>query len=305
MKKPDKDSPRRMSEETKGRLKNAAASAAGGIFIGAVSPLFMSMTEAKDDSQEKPVEATNNKETLSHPELVDDEVSVATGVSDDMSFGEAFAAARAEVGAGGVFEWHGGLYGTYYADEWNSMSGAEKAEYGKHFAWNNIDRTGSDVSHHSVSHTAENPSHEENSSHEGVNHTAQTVSKPDNIDNFEEEEDDIDIVSVTHDDIPDDEIEILGIMHEDPSDSLMAENLTDDIITIVNVDDDPTFAYIDEPQHVYTDDPGVYTEEPDIETDITDESQIVTYTGTDDLPQQDIIQPDDTITFDSSCDFMA
>jgi hypothetical protein len=39
-----------------------------------------------------------------------------------MSFSEAFAAARHEVGAGGVFEWHGNVYGTYYANEWQGFS---------------------------------------------------------------------------------------------------------------------------------------------------------------------------------------
>lgn len=54
---------------------------------------------------------------------------VATSVSDDMSFGEAFAAARAEVGPGGVFEWRGNVYNTYHAEEWNSMSAAERDEF--------------------------------------------------------------------------------------------------------------------------------------------------------------------------------
>ena len=47
-------------------------------------------------------------------------------VSDSQSFSEAFDAARAEVGPGGVFHWHGGIYNTYTADEWNAMSDAEK-----------------------------------------------------------------------------------------------------------------------------------------------------------------------------------
>lgn len=50
-------------------------------------------------------------------------------VNDAMSFSEAFAAARAQVGAGGVFEWHGGVYGTYYAEEWNNMTAEQKAEF--------------------------------------------------------------------------------------------------------------------------------------------------------------------------------
>ena len=50
-------------------------------------------------------------------------------VNDDMSFGEAFAAARAEVGPGGVFHWHGGIYNTYSADEWNAMSVEQKHDF--------------------------------------------------------------------------------------------------------------------------------------------------------------------------------
>lgn len=49
--------------------------------------------------------------------------------NDDLSFKEAFEAARAELGPGGVFHWHGGIYGTYYADEWNAMSEEEKAQF--------------------------------------------------------------------------------------------------------------------------------------------------------------------------------
>ena len=50
-------------------------------------------------------------------------------VNQDMSFGEAFEAARAEVGPGGVFHWHGGIYNTYTADEWNSMSEGQKHDF--------------------------------------------------------------------------------------------------------------------------------------------------------------------------------
>ena len=59
-------------------------------------------------------------------------LDVATCVDDDMSFGEAFAAARDEVGAGGVFLWRGNLYGTYYRTEWDSMTDEQKDEYWQH-----------------------------------------------------------------------------------------------------------------------------------------------------------------------------
>ena len=50
-------------------------------------------------------------------------------VSDDLSFGEAFAQARAEVGSGGVFHWHGGIYNTYTAAEWNAMTIEQKHDF--------------------------------------------------------------------------------------------------------------------------------------------------------------------------------
>ena len=48
---------------------------------------------------------------------------------NDMPFGEAFEAARAEVGPGGVFIWHGGIYNTYTADEWNAMTPQQKSDF--------------------------------------------------------------------------------------------------------------------------------------------------------------------------------
>ena len=50
-------------------------------------------------------------------------------VDQSMSFGEAFEAARQEVGAGGVFHWHGGIYNTYTAAEWNSMTPEEHNQF--------------------------------------------------------------------------------------------------------------------------------------------------------------------------------
>lgn len=48
---------------------------------------------------------------------------------DSLSFREAFDAARAEMGAGGVFRWHGNLYNTYTADEWNAMNADDQDEF--------------------------------------------------------------------------------------------------------------------------------------------------------------------------------
>lgn len=52
-------------------------------------------------------------------------LKVAT-VSDSMSFNHAFEAARAQVGAGGVFTWRGHIFNTYTEAEWKAMSHEDK-----------------------------------------------------------------------------------------------------------------------------------------------------------------------------------
>ena len=77
---------------------------------------------------------------------------VAT-VSDDMSFAEAFAAARAQVGAGGVFQWHGAVFNTYTVEEWNAMSEAEHQQFAHQV------HTEVDASHVDTQHIASNTHH--------------------------------------------------------------------------------------------------------------------------------------------------
>lgn len=82
--------------------------------------------ETVAEVKEKPVmPAPNPEEVL----LATDEGVRIAQVNDDVSFSEAFADARRQVGAGGVFEWRGHVYGTYYEDEWNNMSTDERAQY--------------------------------------------------------------------------------------------------------------------------------------------------------------------------------
>ena len=89
--------------------------------------------QAKVEAEPEPVVlAAEDKAVLysqvGHVEIYS-EAPIAHGVDDSMSFSEAFAAARAEVGPGGVFHYRGGDYGTYYADEWQSMSKEERDLY--------------------------------------------------------------------------------------------------------------------------------------------------------------------------------
>lgn len=233
------------------------AGAGAGLLIGGLSTMLMGMKSADsapDSRNGNDTGSGSNREELSHPEWVDDQVQVATGVSDDMSFGAAFAAARAEVGAGGCFEWHGNLYGTYTADEWNSMTAEQRAEYGDHFNWNSIDHSGSDVAAHS-SHSAASEGHQAPADA----HTAQAPAP--------ETDDDIEVVSV---DGPDgnggymaqtgtqaepvqmsasqqdsQEIEIIGVVHDDASGRNIGQMTVDgQEVILIDVDGDMEFDYV-------------------------------------------------------------
>ena len=49
-----------------------------------------------------------------------------TVMDDSLNFKQAFAAARAEIGADGLFQWRGNIYSTCTAEEWNAKTTEEK-----------------------------------------------------------------------------------------------------------------------------------------------------------------------------------
>ena len=108
-----------------------------GILLGA-SAAAVAQTMAPKPEPIKDEEIENNDD------VAGDTVEISGKVNDGMSFSEAFAAARAEVGPGGMFTWHGNSYSTFTADEWDGMSAAERAEYSRLIAPH--------VQHHDVAH---------------------------------------------------------------------------------------------------------------------------------------------------------
>ncbi len=60
---------------------------------------------------------------------INDAPEVCASVYDEMSFGDAFSTARADVGAGGVFEWKGNLYNTYTEEEWDAFTAEDQGQY--------------------------------------------------------------------------------------------------------------------------------------------------------------------------------
>lgn len=111
--------------------KHVTLGGVSGILMGA-GLLYAGQAAAQTlNSEEKPEE---KPEDVVAPEQGETSHTLENGlqvaaVNDEMSFGEAFAAARAEVGPGGVFHWHGGIYNTYTADEWNNMSVQQKHDF--------------------------------------------------------------------------------------------------------------------------------------------------------------------------------
>lgn len=97
--------------------KQVSIGAASGILIGVAGVLFSSSAIMEDDAD------GDQNETVHHSGASGAAVSEdyqLDSVSDDMTFSDAFAAARAELGPGGVFEWHGNLYTTDTVEEWNA-----------------------------------------------------------------------------------------------------------------------------------------------------------------------------------------
>ena len=82
-----------------------------GILMGA-GTMYASQ---KFTTDETPVVDESNEQPLQE-----------ASVEGCQSFRDAFRAARAELGAGGIFRWHGNIYNTYTAEEWNAMSTEEK-----------------------------------------------------------------------------------------------------------------------------------------------------------------------------------
>jgi len=56
-------------------------------------------------------------------------IDISQRVTNDMSFDQAYASAREEVGPGGVFWWHGNVYNTYTVEEWQGLSLAQRQEF--------------------------------------------------------------------------------------------------------------------------------------------------------------------------------
>lgn len=223
--------------------KRVGIGAAAGIVLGGAGIAYAHAPQqetptADDEAAQADAEAMNSangRATASsasavHPAWADESISVATGVTDDMSFSEAFAAARAEVGKGGAFEWHGKIYGTYYATEWDSMSADEKNDYASHFSWTDTDAPTQTTHHESHTPKYEDHTADVHGGGEDVNPIKPTpVVNPD--------------PTPTPTPTPDnDTVQVLGVVHDDEHNVNVAA-ISDDgqDIYLVDADNDLKF----------------------------------------------------------------
>ena len=205
----------------KGTWRKVATGMGTGILLGGVSSFLMGSTVVTPEDGEITGGNTttgggSNEEQEVIIGLEDGDVDIATSVNDDMSFSEAFAAARAEVGGGGAFVWNGNVYSTYTAEEWDAMTDAQKEEYYDNLNWSKEDTVAEEkpeveVEIHST--TPENP-----------------VEEP-----MAETE-----IQVTVDEEP--VIEVLGVVHDDETGANFGVMTVDEQeIVFVDVNDDGTF----------------------------------------------------------------
>ena len=198
--------------------KKVAVGAGSGILLGSVATLLSASAPLGHADGENAEE--EGSET--HPEWTDGEVPVASSVSDDMSFSEAFTTARTEVGSGGVFEWHGNIYSTFTEDEWNGMTAEQRDEYGSHFSWH---------SDNSSTETASS-NHSSTSSHSAHATDEVEVSEVTQTSHTEE----VAVVDVAP------EVEVLGVVHDEESGANIAGLAVDgQEVVLIDVNGDETF----------------------------------------------------------------
>lgn len=197
--------------EKQKKLLQSGGVALGAASLGALAVLLMGATTAEGGNVVPNKHSGNANADIK----VFTDAPFASSINDNMSFLDAFKAARAEVGPGGFFEWHGQTYNTYTKDEWDSMSDSQKHDF-----YESVDHD-----HHNNHDINEEEVLNALNDHEDIN-------IPNDIDSTDKE----DIVIIEEDD-DDKESEDVVIIEEDDDDD-MADNLDSDL----DDDDDDDFA---------------------------------------------------------------
>lgn len=125
-----------------GAWKHVTLGGVPGILMGAGLMYANQTAAAPRQNADVANEDSDLSDTTSGQQSAEAGLPIAQ-MHNELSFGDAYAAARAEVGPGGVFVWHGGIYNTYTESEWNAMTDEQKEDF--------IHQVNPEVQAHSVS----------------------------------------------------------------------------------------------------------------------------------------------------------
>lgn len=118
----EKESNNSSSTKGKGTWKKVSAGGVAGILLGAGAMYAVDAVAATHET-ENPDTKPDGEDQSQDATSANTDIKAA---AEEPSFKEAFETARAEVGPGGTFSWHGNIYSTYTEDEWNQMTDAER-----------------------------------------------------------------------------------------------------------------------------------------------------------------------------------
>ena len=194
--------------------------------------VHVSSVQTTENEQSSVIE-TQDHQTAPEPE--DAIVATATGVrvaqvDDKASFSQSFADARAQVGPGGVFEWHGRVYGTYYKDEWDNMTAEQKHEYQASIDYKDVISDESIAQHHNDM-AQHNVTHHESNVNQPSYHNQEDTAKPETVDDSQ---------YVTSDDV---DVQVLEVGQTDLNGDGIPENaavleVNGHEVLIVDIDQD-------------------------------------------------------------------
>ena len=116
--------------ESQKKTLMSGGSALAGMMMGAGAFVLMGFANKDGHVASAPQAEADANECVD----VFTDAPIASSVSSEMSFSEAFEAARNEVGAGGFFTHNGQVYNTYTKEEWDQMSDLDKTDYANSMA---------------------------------------------------------------------------------------------------------------------------------------------------------------------------
>ena len=190
--------------KSEAKWKEVMIGGVSGIALGTAGTLLASSIPIDAAAENSDSQDTPNTEN----EATNTTAQMATCVNDSMSFSDAFNAAREEVGAGGVFEWHGNLYRTYTAAEWYNMDATARNEFADSIHWDGPSHEYVSSNHSQSSHSTHSTHTEEVTNTQIVSNGNTTQTQSPNKD--EEDSPDVEIIGVEHANIDGEHDSIIG-----------------------------------------------------------------------------------------------